>query len=86
MTMPNDLPAAEPLIRMTGIKKIFYTDEVETHALADIHLDIRTFAHTELVTGDPAIVQATLDNRALTARTALYDAATGRRALLEYPI
>ncbi len=41
MTMPNDLPAAEPLIRMTGIKKIFYTDEVETHALADIHLDIR---------------------------------------------
>jgi putative ABC transport system ATP-binding protein len=41
MTMPNDLPAAEPLIRMTGIRKIFYTDEVETHALADIHLDIR---------------------------------------------
>jgi putative ABC transport system ATP-binding protein len=41
MTMPNDLPAAEPLIRMTGIKKVFYTDEVETHALADIHLDIR---------------------------------------------
>ncbi len=41
MTMPNDLPAAEPLIRMSGIKKIFYTDEVETHALADIHLDIR---------------------------------------------
>ncbi|HNV76771.1 MAG: ABC transporter ATP-binding protein [Gemmatimonadetes bacterium] len=39
--MPNDLPAAEPLIRMTGIQKIFYTDEVETHALADIHLDIR---------------------------------------------
>ncbi|MCC7322819.1 MAG: ABC transporter ATP-binding protein [Gemmatimonadaceae bacterium] len=26
---------------MTGIQKIFYTDEVETHALADIHLDIR---------------------------------------------
>ena len=41
MTMPNDLPAAEPLIRMTGIQKIFDTDEVETHALADIHLDIR---------------------------------------------
>ncbi len=41
MNMPNDLPTAEPLIRMTGIKKIFYTDEVETHALADIHLDIR---------------------------------------------
>ena len=31
----------EPLIRMEGIKKVFYTDEVETHALADVHLDIR---------------------------------------------
>ncbi len=30
----------EPLIRMEGIKKVFYTDEVETHALADVHLDI----------------------------------------------
>jgi putative ABC transport system ATP-binding protein len=33
-------PAADPLIRMEGIKKIFYTDEVETHALSDIHLEI----------------------------------------------
>ncbi len=42
MTAPNDsVIPSEPLIRMTGIKKIFYTDEVETHALADIHLDIR---------------------------------------------
>jgi putative ABC transport system ATP-binding protein len=29
------------LIRLDGVKKIFYTDEVETHALAGIHLDIR---------------------------------------------
>ncbi|MEW6128000.1 MAG: ABC transporter ATP-binding protein [Acidobacteriota bacterium] len=29
-----------PLIHMSGVKKIFYTDEVETHALAGIHLDI----------------------------------------------
>ena len=28
------------LIQMDGIKKIFYTDEVETHALTNIHLDI----------------------------------------------
>ncbi len=42
MSSPNDsVISSEPLIRMTGIKKIFYTDEVETHALADIHLDIR---------------------------------------------
>ena len=31
----------QPLIQMTGVKKIFYTDEVETHALAGIHLEIR---------------------------------------------
>ncbi len=30
----------ESLIRLDGITKIFYTDEVETHALAGIHLDI----------------------------------------------
>ncbi|MDH4044813.1 MAG: ABC transporter ATP-binding protein [Gemmatimonadota bacterium] len=31
----------KPLIRLEGIKKVFYTDEVETHALSDVHLDIR---------------------------------------------
>jgi putative ABC transport system ATP-binding protein len=31
----------EVLIRLQGIKKVFYTDEVETHALSDIHLEIR---------------------------------------------
>jgi putative ABC transport system ATP-binding protein len=33
--------ASDALIRMTGIKKVFYTDEVETHALADVHFEIR---------------------------------------------
>ena len=32
---------SESLIALAGIKKVFYTDEVETHALSDIHLDIR---------------------------------------------
>ncbi|MEA3244841.1 MAG: ABC transporter ATP-binding protein [Gemmatimonadota bacterium] len=32
--------AGDALIRMEGIKKIFYTDEVETHALADVHLSV----------------------------------------------
>jgi len=32
--------SAQPLIRLDGIKKVFYTDEVETHALAGIHLEI----------------------------------------------
>src|SRR2546426_2680119 len=29
------------LIKLDSIKKVFYTDEVETHALSGIHLDIR---------------------------------------------
>ena len=33
--------AADPLIRLEGLTKVFYTDEVETHALAGIHLDIQ---------------------------------------------
>jgi putative ABC transport system ATP-binding protein len=30
----------EPLIRLENLSKVFYTDEVETHALASIHLNI----------------------------------------------
>ncbi len=30
----------EPLIHLNGVKKVFYTEEVETHALAGIHLDL----------------------------------------------
>ena len=29
------------LISMTGIKKVFYTDDVETRALADVHFEIK---------------------------------------------
>jgi len=32
--------ATVPLIRLEGLTKVFYTDEVETHALSGIHLDI----------------------------------------------
>jgi putative ABC transport system ATP-binding protein len=32
---------ATALIHLEGVTKVFYTDEVETHALAGIHLDIR---------------------------------------------
>jgi NitT/TauT family transport system ATP-binding protein len=31
----------QPLIRLEGIKKVFLTDEVETHALSEVHLEIR---------------------------------------------
>jgi putative ABC transport system ATP-binding protein len=28
------------LIQLRGVSKVFYTDEVETHALSDVHLDV----------------------------------------------
>ena len=31
----------QAMIRLDGIKKVFYTDEVETHALSEVHLEIR---------------------------------------------
>jgi putative ABC transport system ATP-binding protein len=33
--------SSEPLVKLDGVKKVFYTDEVETHALSGIHLDIK---------------------------------------------
>ena len=30
-----------PLIHLADVRKVFYTDEVETHALSGIHLDIQ---------------------------------------------
>jgi putative ABC transport system ATP-binding protein len=32
---------AEPLIKLEGVTKAFYTDEVETHALSDVNLEIK---------------------------------------------
>jgi putative ABC transport system ATP-binding protein len=32
--------SAQPFIRLEGIRKVFFTDDVETHALSDTHLDI----------------------------------------------
>ncbi len=31
----------DPLIRLVGVRKVFYTDEIETHALSDVHLEVR---------------------------------------------
>ena len=35
------MATGETLIHLDGVTKVFYTDEVETHALAGIHLEIR---------------------------------------------
>ena len=31
----------EPLIRLNAVSKVFYTDELETHALSDVHFEVR---------------------------------------------
>ena len=38
-----------PLIRLEGVQKLFFTDEMETHALADIHLEIRDGEFAEVM-------------------------------------
>ena len=40
--------ATEPLIKLEGVKKVFLTDEVETHALSGIHLEIRAGAYVAI--------------------------------------
>ncbi|MDP9120876.1 MAG: ATP-binding cassette domain-containing protein, partial [Acidobacteriota bacterium] len=37
----NAAAAKESLIHLDGVTKVFLTDEVETHALSGIHLEIR---------------------------------------------
>jgi putative ABC transport system ATP-binding protein len=38
---PQQSSSGEKLISLEGVTKVFYTDEVETHALSGIHLEIR---------------------------------------------
>src|SRR5437867_10239845 len=33
------MSSVNPLIHLSDVRKVFYTDEVETHALSGIHLD-----------------------------------------------
>jgi putative ABC transport system ATP-binding protein len=35
------MTASEPLIHLDGVTKVFVTDEVETHALSGIHIDVQ---------------------------------------------
>ena len=41
MSTPASTNPSGSLIRLEGVTKVFYTDEVETHALSNIHLDIK---------------------------------------------
>ena len=37
----GNMNASDPLIHLEGVTKVFVTDEVETHALSGIHMDIQ---------------------------------------------
>ena len=46
--------AMEPMIKLQGVTKVFYTEEVETHALAGIHLEaLRLWAKGEPIHDHP---------------------------------
>jgi putative ABC transport system ATP-binding protein len=38
---PRETSTAQALLRLEGVRKVFTTEEVETHALAGVHLSIR---------------------------------------------
>jgi putative ABC transport system ATP-binding protein len=48
-----------PLIRLQDVKKVFYTDEVETHALSGTHLDIQRGEYVS-ITGPSGCGKSTL--------------------------
>jgi putative ABC transport system ATP-binding protein len=64
-------PAPKPaLIELRGITKIFQTDEVETHALSDIHLSIAPGEYVSIEGGTPvaslsAAARARVRNRTI---------------------
>lgn len=67
---------AESLIRLEGVSKVFLTDEVETHALATVHLQINRGEYIAIA-GPSGCGKTTL----LNAVAGFHDLSSGRIAL-----
>ena len=71
----------QPLIRMENVGKVFVTDEVETHALADVHLEIGRGEYVS-IGGPSGCGKSTL----LAIMGLLDTAASGRYVLGDTPV
>ena len=47
----TETASSETLIRLNGVKKVFLADEVETHALSNIHLEIKRGEYVTIAVG-----------------------------------
>ena len=57
--MATAMNGEQALIHLQGIQKVFYTDEVETHALEDVHLQIKKGEYVA-ISGPSGCVKTTL--------------------------
>ena len=81
---PRESVAADSgasLIQLESVSKVFYTDEVETHALCDIHLDIREGEYVSIA-GPSGCGKSTL----LSILGLLDSPTEGEYALNEHPV
>lgn len=69
------------LIQLEGVSKVFYTDEVETHALCDIHLEIKGGEYVSIA-GPSGCGKSTL----LSILGLLDSPTDGEYALNEHPV
>jgi len=69
------------LIRLDGVSKVFYTDEVETHALSDVHLEVKKGDYLS-ISGPSGCGKSTL----LSILGLLDTPTTGQYALSDQPV